>query len=120
MISTRAQAMCEELEWARQLRFRRGAHQRLRRIDVYYDLKWSTYFPDRRVQFRGGQALADQVMEDCPEGKRPALLLTDRDDVEEGARITRRSYVVVINLPNYTACADDANTATAYMARRLG
>jgi hypothetical protein len=59
-------------------------------------------------------------MEDCPEGKRPALLLTDREDVDEGARITPRSYVVVVNLPHYTSSADDANAATAYMARRLG
>ena len=41
-------------------------------------------------------------------------------DVEEGAHTTASSYVVVVNLPRYTARADDANAATAYMARRLG
>ena len=92
----------------------------MRGIDVYYDLGWGDYFPDRRVQFRGGQCLADQVMEDCPEGKRPALLLTDRKNVDEGARTTPRSYVVVVNLARYTSSADEANAATAYMARRLG
>lgn len=112
--------MQEALEWDEPLGYRRGARQRLRRVDVFYDLDWGAYFPDRRVQFRGGQALADQVIEDCPEGKRPALLLTDRDDIEEGARLTEDSYVVVVNLPHYTASADDANAATAYMARRLG
>jgi hypothetical protein len=112
--------MQAELEWDKPLGFRRGARQRLRRIDVFFDLDWYTYFPDRRVQFRGGQSLADQVIEDCPDGKRPALLLTDDDGVDEGARITERSYVVVVNLPNYTASADDANAAMAYMARRLG
>lgn len=112
--------MQEALGWDKPLGYRRGARQRLRRIDVFYDLNWRKHFPDRRMQFRGGQSLADQVIEDCPEGKRPALLLTDRDDIEEGARVTPDSYVVVINLPHYTACADDANAATAYMARRLG
>jgi hypothetical protein len=118
--SLRARTMQAELEWDKPLGFRRGARQRLRRIDVFFDLDWYTYFPDRRVQFRGGQSLADQVIEDCPDGKRPALLLTDDDGVDEGARITERSYVVVVNLPNYTASADDANAAMAYMARRLG
>lgn len=112
--------MREELGWDRPLRYRRGAPQRLRNIEVFYDFKWSAHFPDRRAQFRGGQSLADQVIDDCPAGKRPALLLTDRADIEEGARTTTRSYVVVVNLPRYTASADDANAATAYMARRLG
>lgn len=112
--------MTEELGWDRQLDYRRGARWRLRGIDVFYDLDWAAYFPDQRVQFQGGQALADQVIEDCPEGKRAALLLTDRRDIEEGARSTSRSYVVVVNLPFYISSADDASAATAYMARRLG
>jgi hypothetical protein len=119
-MASRSKTMRDELEWDKALRFRRGARQRLRRLDVYYELDWDAYFPDRRAQFRGGQCLADQVIEDCPEGKRPALLLTDRKAIYEGARITPRSYVVVVNLPRYTASANDANTATAYMARRLG
>ncbi|HEX8083619.1 MAG TPA: Shedu anti-phage system protein SduA domain-containing protein [Solirubrobacteraceae bacterium] len=64
--------------------------------------------------------LADQILDDCPEDKRPALLLTDRDDVDEGARTTDRSYVVVVNLPRYIANADRANAAAAYLAKRLG
>jgi hypothetical protein len=118
--SLRARVMRAELGWDKPLGYRRGAQQRLRRIDVYFDLDWDEYFPDRRAQFRGGQSLADEVIADCPEGKRPALLLTDDDDVDEGARVTDGSYVVVVNLPNYTSSVDDANTAMAYMARRLG
>jgi hypothetical protein len=119
-MASRGDAMREELGWDKPLRYRRGGSQRLRGLGVFYDFRWRVHFPDRRAQFRGGQCLADQVIEDCPEGKRPALLLTDREDVAEGARVTRRSYVVVVNLPRYTASADDANAATAYMARRLG
>jgi hypothetical protein len=108
------------LSWDRPLRFRRGAKQRLRAIEVYYDFRWSDHFPDRRVQFRGGQDLADVVARDCPAGKRPALLLVDRDEVDEGARETDTHYIMVINLPNYVASADDPRTATAYLAGLLG
>jgi len=119
MISTRAHALTEELGWERPLRYRRGARQRLRAIDVFYDFEWSQHFPDRRVQFVNGQCLADQVIADCPDGKRPGLLLTDRDTVEEGARETDRSYVMVVNLPRYLANAE-GNAAAAYLAHRLG
>jgi hypothetical protein len=51
--------MREKLDWDRALRFRRGAQQRLRGIEVYYDLNWNEHSPDRRVQFRGGQDFAD-------------------------------------------------------------
>jgi hypothetical protein len=101
------------------LHYRRGARQRLRGIDVFYDFPWKRHFRDRRVQFRNGQCLAEQVIEDCPRGKRPALLLTDRGDVEEGARNTNDAYVMVVNLPRYLADAN-ANAAAAYLARRLG
>ena len=115
----RGEAMTEALDWERPLRYRRGAQQRLRGIDVFYDFLWASHFPDRRAQFRNGQCLADQVIEDCPEGKRPALLLTDMDDVEEGARETERSYVMVVHLGRYLAQAD-GNAAAAYLAQRLG
>lgn len=120
MAGSLAEQMREVLEWDETLLYRRGAPQRLRGIGVFYDLDWRAHFPDGRAQFQGGQCLADQVIEDCPEGKRPALLLTARDDVDEGARVTADWYVVVINLPRYIAHAGDAGTATAYMARRLG
>ena len=101
------------------MNYRRGARQRLRGIDVYYDFRWTTHFPDRRAQFVNGQCLADQVIEDCPTGKRPALLLTDRDDQDEGARETELSYVLVVNLPRYLENAG-GNAAATYLAQRLG
>jgi Domain of unknown function (DUF4263) len=108
------------LGWDRPLRFRRGARERLRGIEVYYDFEWSEHFPDRRVQFRGGQNLADLVIGECPDGKRPALLLTDRDDVQQGGRQTDEHHVLVINLPRYVASAEDPGTAQAYLAGLLG
>lgn len=111
--------MRAELGWDLTLRYRRGAKQRLRGIDVFHDLRWIEHFPDRRVQFVNGQCLADKVIEDCPADKRPALLLTDRDDVEEGARETDRSYVMVVNFPRYLETAQ-SNAAASYLADRLG
>lgn len=116
----RAVAMREQLGWDRPLMFRRGARERLRGVELYFDFEWSEHFPDRRAQFRGGQNLADLVIRDCPDGKRPALLLTDRDDVEQGGHQTDDHHVVVINLPRYVARAEDPGTAQAYLAGLLG
>ena len=110
--------MKNQLAWDAPLRYRRGAQQRLRGIDVYYDFTWRRHFPDQRAQFVNGQCLADQVLEDCPDDKRPALLLTDRDG-EEGARETEHAYVMVLNFPRYLENAE-GNAARAYLAQRLG
>lgn len=118
--SPRGVAMREQLDWDRPLKFRRGARERLRGIELYYDLEWSEHFPDGRAQFRGGKNLADLVIRDCPDDKRPALLLTDRGDVAQGGRQTDRHHVVVINLPQYVSSAEDPGTAQAYLAGLLG
>jgi hypothetical protein len=119
LTSQRTDDLKTQLGWDRPLRFRQGARQRLRGIDVFYDFPWTKHFRDERAQFVNGQCLADQVIEDCPDGKQPALLLTARDDVDEGAHQAERSYVMVVNLPRYLASAD-GNAAAAYLARRLG
>lgn len=112
-------ALTEELAWKPPLRFKRGAPQRLRGIAVFYDFRWSDYFSDNRVQFQNGKRLAAHVIDDCPSGLRPALLLTERDDVEEGAVSTERYYVMVVNFPRYLESAE-ADAAAAYLAQRLG
>lgn len=112
-------ALTEELGWEPPLRFKRGAPKRLRGIAVFYDFRWRDYFSDNRAQFQNGKRLADQVIKDCPSGLRPAVLLTERDDVEEGAISTDRYYVVVVNFPKYLESAE-ADAAAAYLAQRLG
>jgi hypothetical protein len=47
------------------------------------------------------------------------LLLTGRDDIQEGARLTSSHYVVVLNLPRYLMLAE-ADAAVSYLARALG
>jgi hypothetical protein len=108
-----------ELEWDRPLKHRRGATERLCGIDVFHDFEWLDVFPDERTQFRNGQRLAKHVRDDCPPGKTPALLLTLRDEPEEGGRVAGPHYVLVVNLRNYLARAD-ADAAAAYLANRLG
>jgi hypothetical protein len=112
-------ALTEELEWEPPLRFRRGAPRLLRGIAVFYDFRWRHYFTDNRTQFRNGKRLAEQVIKDCPDHLRPALLLTERDDVDEGALSTERYYVMVVNFPRYLESAE-ADAAAAYLAQRLG
>lgn len=86
---------------------------------MFYDFRWRDYFPDNRTQFRNGKRLAEQVIKDCPDDLRPALLLTERNDVDEGARPTERYYVMVVNFPRYLESAE-ADAAAAYLAQRLG
>jgi hypothetical protein len=112
-------ALTEELEWDPPLRYRRGAPLLLRGIALFYDFPWRDYFIDNRTQFRNGKRLAEQVIKDCPNDLTPALLLTERDDVDEGALSTARYYVMVVNFPKYLESAE-ADAAAAYLARRLG
>lgn len=109
----------DELDWDVSLHARRGARRRLVGITVYYEFNWRKYRPDRRMQFPNGKVLAQRVIDDCPDDKRPALLLTDRKDIKEGARSTPSYYVVVINLPRYLERAA-GNAAVSYLAETLG
>jgi CheY-like chemotaxis protein len=111
--------LSEELDWDVKLFWRRGGRVRLAGIRVYYEFKWRDLMPNRRMQFRNGQCLAERVRADCPDGKIPALLLTARDEIEEGARITASFFVVVLNLPRYLEQAE-ANAAVSYLAKPLG
>src|SRR5688572_3162010 len=99
-------ALTAELAWEPPLRYTRGARQRLRGIALFYDFRWRDYFSDNRAQFQNGKRLADHVIKDCPTGLTPAVLLTERDDIDEGAVSTDRYYVMVVNLPRYLESAE--------------
>lgn len=112
-------SMSLDLEWDLPLQHRRGAARHLCGIDVFHDFEWLDEFPDERTHFRNGQRLAERVRSDCPAGKSPALLLTLRHGVEEGAREAGDYYVLVVNLHSYLENADP-DAAAAYLANRLG
>lgn len=107
-----------DLDWDRPLLYRCGAPERLDGIDVYYDFTWEDHFPDGRAQFRHGQALARFVRKTCPNGKTPALLLTENSDEDEGFRETPLHRVCVLHLPSYRAA--EADPCLAYLAGKLG
>ncbi len=110
--------MDQDFEWPLPLRHRPGAPYNLGGIDVFYDIEWSDYFFDGRMQFRNGKCLAEQAFRARPEGKTAALLLTQLKDKEESFE-SDGFFVLAINFPQYLALAD-ANAAVSYLARSLG
>lgn len=110
--------MTLDLAWQKPLKHRRGAATRLSGIDVYYDFNWEDYFSDGRVQFRNGQCLAENIRARCPADKTPALLLTDREDADQGYIDTPGHLVFVLNLPRYLETY--ADPSLAYLAHLLG
>jgi Domain of unknown function (DUF4263) len=113
-----ADPLGHDFPWDRPLKHRRGSPQRLEGIDLYYDFGWYTLFPDRRAQFQGGKCLAQLARREAPEGKTPALLLTDRE-VERRVIETDSHYLVVVNLPRYLD-QPTADPALSFYARSLG
>lgn len=107
-----------ELEWDRPLNYRKGGFTRLDDLDVFYEFDWLEQLGHDTAQFTHGQCLAHFVRESCPTGKTPVLLLTDRDDVQEGSRETDTQFVFVLNLPQYVHAHADA--ALSYLASRVG
>jgi hypothetical protein len=104
-----------DFDWPTQLRHKRGAPSRLGGIDVFYDFDWAEFFRDGRMQFRNGKCLAQQAFQDCPTEKTAALLLTSRNDVEEGSFESPSLFVLVINFPRYLRLAN-ADAAVSYLA----
>lgn len=106
-----------DLDWDPALKFRRGSHDRLCGIAVFYDFRWRDIFPDERTQFKRGQALARTVIEKCPDGLTPALLLTRRKDVEQGFRKTSNYLLFVVNIDEWRSTTE--NPTYSYLADHL-
>lgn len=104
------------LEWDRQLYLRRGAARRLAGLDIYYDFRWLNVFRHNRAIFPRGQSLSDLVRRDCPEGKLPTLLLTERADVTASIHQTADRYIVIVPIHDYLGNAG-ADAASTYYAR---
>lgn len=107
------------IPWDRPLVHRRGGGSRLGGLDIYYDFDWRTVFRHDRAVFPRGQSLAQLVTEDCPEGKEPTLLLTERTDVEASIEQTEDRYIVIVQINDYLA-NPGADAATTYYARMSG
>jgi len=107
------------IEWDRPLTHRRGAGDRLAGLDVYYDFDWRTMFRHDRAVFPRGQSLAQLAVQDCPDSKTPALLLTERSDVSPCIQETEDRYIVIVPIRDYLRNAG-ADAASTYYARLSG
>jgi len=104
------------IQWDQPLNHRRGADNLLGGIDVYFDFDWRTVFGHDRAVFPRGQSLAQLIARDCPDGKEPALLLTERTDIEARIEETDERYVVILPIFDYLQNAG-ADAASTYYAR---
>jgi hypothetical protein len=111
--------MDQDFKWDRPLQRRRGAPTNLLGIDVFFDLDWLKVVGHSQIQFHFGLCLARRVCKECPEGKAPALLLTDRDDFPRGGFDDSDFYVVVVNLPRYLKLAT-ADASASYFGDSIG
>ena len=107
-------------EWHPQLSTRTGSPTRLMGLRVYYDFNWRAIFRHNRAAFRHGQDLAKTVWNGCPAGRVPCLLLTTKDDMEDGPLYTNDdNYVFVMRIHRYLAEAR-AGAAANYLLANFG
>jgi Domain of unknown function (DUF4263) len=111
--------MKANLDWPLELRHRKGAPSNLDGIDVFFDFVWADVVGHSQTQFPFGRCLALRVRGECPDGLRPALLLTDIEDVDEKPIEEDGFYAVVVNLRRYMARAN-ADASAAYFGDSLG
>jgi hypothetical protein len=113
------QQVREILDWDRPLRFRRGGGERLGGLSIFFDFDWRRIFKQNISAFPRGKSLAQRVRRDCPEGKIPRLILTEREDVVAGFREIENSYFVIVPIQDYLNSAG-ADAASSYYARLCG
>lgn len=106
--------------WDPALSQRPGSPTRLAGLPVYFDFDWPSLIGHDTAQFRNGQDLAESVVEACPDGRTPCLLLTIDDDAEDGPLHTDDlNYVFVVRIHRYLAEAR-AGAAGGYLMRQFG
>lgn len=102
------------VDWDTPLK-RKVGKARLSNIDVWYDFDWVTLFYHDRATFPYGQSLTTAIREHGPPDKIPCLLLTEKDDAQEGVLDTDTHYVCVIRVKEYLLKAS-SDPAMAYFA----
>ena len=107
-------------EWHPRLRTRTGSPTRLMGLRVCYDFNWRAVFGHNRAAFRHGQDLAKTVWSGCPAERTPCLLLTTKDDMEDGPLYTNDDhYLFVMRIHRYLAEAR-AGVAANYLLTKFG
>lgn len=105
-------------KWHQKLYFRKGAPSLLSGIDIWYDFNWEAVVGHDRSTFPNGLKLAELVVADCPEGKKPAIVLTRGESTEVRRFETSDDYCVVINIDDYLDNVK-SDVARTYFALRM-
>lgn len=111
--------MKRDFRWDKKLEHRRGARTNLLGIDVFVEFDWMRKVGHPQTHFINGRCLARRIRKDCPDGKRPCLLLTDREDIPERSFASESFYVVVVNFDRYRDRAS-ADASAAYFGDSIG
>ena len=110
----RANQNAPPVVWDKPLK-RKHSSTRLSGLDVWYDFGWKTVFGHNVAAFPHGQSLTSAIRRRCPTGKTPCLLLTQKDDADQGTTQTDSHYVHVIRVNEYLA-KSSSDPAMAYFA----
>lgn len=104
-------------EWNRNLQERLGGWRHLGHLTVYYDFAWPDIFGHDRATFRFGQSLATLARRECPEGKRPSLLLTNQN-LPARTFENEGEYCLIVPILSYLASV--ADPAATFYAQHAG
>jgi hypothetical protein len=87
---------------------------------VYFDFSWTEVFGHDKSMFPHGKSLTRLIKRDCPAGKQPALVLTEREEFEAPwIETDNGELVVVVPIHDYLA-RSDPDPAASYYATRFG
>ena len=70
-------------------------------IRIFYDFKWNEVIGHSHLAFKNGKSLTNRIKKDCPEGKKPALILTTNHDAQEMLIENEKYYAFVVNIEHY-------------------
>lgn len=101
------------------MKTRPGGPRRLLGLKIYHDFAWTDIFRDRRSQFRNGLSLARLAVNQAPEDKTPALLLTVDGEADRAPIETDDEYILVVRIRDYLKL-DQADAASTYFAGAIG
>jgi hypothetical protein len=105
---------CMDVDWWPEPVERFRGAKRLASLQVYFDFDWYRMFGHTMRQFPHGQSLASLVKRDCPKHLSPALLLTERDDIDaQWIETEDQQLVIVVPINDYVAHSDPDPTRSA-------
>ncbi|MGD9735204.1 MAG: Shedu immune nuclease family protein [Solirubrobacterales bacterium] len=111
--------MDDDLDWNLPLHCGKGAPSNMLGIELFFDFDWIEVMGHPQMQFPNGLWLARRVLRECPDDKKPALLLTNQEGQERRSFETEHFYVVVVNLPHYLEEAS-ADPSAVYFGDSFG